>query len=81
MSLSMTRRRTKAQNLRSTISELLEQLHALEHSMQLFEKKGDPSELERAAQHFNEMLRYVDRLGEMIADARAKHRGIPETAG
>jgi len=81
MSSSMTRRRTKAQNLRSTISELLEQLHALEHSMQLFEKKGDPSELERAAQHFNEMLRYVDRLGEMIADARAKHRGIPETAG
>ena len=81
MSCSMTRRRTKAQNLRSTISELLEQLHALEHSMQLFEKKGDPSELERAAQHFNEMLGYVDRLGEMIADARAKHRGIPETAG
>jgi len=77
----MTRRRTKAQNLRSTISELLEQLHALEHSMQLFEKKGDPSELERAAQHFNEMLGYVDRLGEMIADARAKHRGVPETAG
>jgi len=49
--------------------------------MQLFEKKGDPSELERAAQHFSEMLGYVDRLGEMIADARAKHRGIPETAG
>jgi hypothetical protein len=81
MSSSMTRRRTKAQNLRSTISELLEQLHALEHSMQLFEKKGDPSELERAAQHFNEMLGYVDRLGEMIADARAEHRGIPENAG
>jgi len=47
--------------------------------MQLFEKKGDPSELERAAQHFSEML-VVDHLGEMIADARAKHRAVPETA-
>jgi polyhydroxyalkanoate synthesis regulator phasin len=80
MSWLMTRRRTKAQNLRSTISELLEQLHALEHSMQLYEKKSDPSELERAAQHFNEMLGYVDRLGEMIADLRAKQRATPETA-
>ena len=81
MSSSMMRRRTKAQNFRSTISELFGAAARLEHSMQLFEKKGDPSELERAAQHFSEMLGYVDRLGEMIADARAKHRGIPETAG
>lgn len=48
--------------------------------MQLYEKKSDPSELERAAQHFNEMLGYVDRLGEMIADLRAKQRATPETA-
>lgn len=79
MSSSMMRRRTKAQNFRSTISELFGAAARLEHSMQLFEKKGDPSELERAAQHFSEML-VVDHLGEMIADARAKHRAVPETA-
>jgi hypothetical protein len=76
----MTTRRTNAQSLRRTISELLEHAHAVESSMELFQRKGDALELQRAAEHFNEMLGYVDRLGEMIADARAKQRAVPETA-
>lgn len=76
----MTTRRTKAQSLRRTISELLEHVHAVEYSMEVFQRKADASELQRAADHYNEMLGYVDRLGEMIADARAKQRAVPETA-
>ena len=38
--------------------------------MELFHRKSDRGELERAAESFNEMLGSVDRLGEMIAEAR-----------
>jgi len=49
--------------------------------MDLFERKGHPSELlESAAENFNEMLGYDDRLGEMIADACAKQRSIQTLA-
>jgi len=40
--------------------------------MDLFHRKGDPAELERAAENFNEMLGQVDALGDMIAEARGK---------
>ena len=67
-------RRTEADELRRTISELLDHVFAVEHSMEIFQKKDDAVELERAAQHFDEMLSHVDRLGELIAKARVKRR-------
>ncbi len=69
----MSMRRTDADKLRRTISELLDQLYAVEHSMESFHRKADAAELHRAAQHFNEMLGHVDSLGELIAEARAKN--------
>jgi hypothetical protein len=65
-------RRTDALRLRQTISQLLEEIFAIEHSMDLFHRKDDRSELDRAADSFSAMLGHVDRLGEMIADARGK---------
>jgi hypothetical protein len=70
----MPMRRTDADKMRRTISELLDQLYAVEHSMEIFNRKADSAELQRAAQHFNDMLGHVDQLGEMIAEARAKNR-------
>jgi hypothetical protein len=67
-----TPRRTEPLRLRQAISELLEEISAIEHSMELFHRKGDPTELERAAASFNNMLGQVDRLGEMLADARTR---------
>ena len=79
-----TLRRTDAVRLRQTISDLLDQVYAIERSMDDFHRKGDRGELERAAENFNEMLGHVDRLGDMIADARAKQRAsaalVSETA-
>jgi hypothetical protein len=40
--------------------------------MELFHRKGDRTELDRAADSFSAMLVHVDLLGEMIADARGK---------
>jgi hypothetical protein len=68
-----TPRRTEALKLRQTISLLLDQIFAIEQLMEIFHRKDDPGELERAVENFNEMLGSVDRLGELIADARAKH--------
>ena len=70
----LSMRRTDADKMRRTISELLDQLYAVEHSMEIFNRKADGAELERAAEHFNDMLGHVDQLGEMIAQARAKNR-------
>jgi hypothetical protein len=65
-----TRRRTDALKLRQTISQLLDEVFVIEQSMENFHRKGDPVELERAAENFNEMLGSVDRLGDMISEAR-----------
>jgi hypothetical protein len=70
----MSMRRTDANKIHRTISELLDQLYAVEHSMEIFNRKADGAELERAAEHFNDMLGHVDQLGDMIAEARAKNR-------
>jgi hypothetical protein len=67
-----TPRRTDALQLRQTISQLLDEIFAIEHAMDLFRRKGHRSELERAAEGFNAMLGHVDRLGEIIADTRGK---------
>ena len=40
--------------------------------MDVFQRKGDGAELERAAKNFSEMLGQVDALGDMIAEARGK---------
>jgi hypothetical protein len=77
--LGPTPRRTDAAKLRQTISQLLDHLYAVEHSMDVFHRKGDQAELERAAESFNEMLGYVDTLGDMLADVRSKQR-VPESA-
>jgi hypothetical protein len=42
-------RRTEVLKLRQTISRLLDQIFAIEQSMENFHRKGDPGELERAA--------------------------------
>jgi hypothetical protein len=81
--LAPTPRRTDAAKLRQTISQLLDQLYAVEHSMDMFHRKGDRAELERAAESFNEMLGHVDALGDMLAEARHKQDAaelVPETA-
>jgi predicted RNA-binding Zn ribbon-like protein len=72
--LARTPRRTDAARLRHTISQLLDHLYAAEQSMDAFHRKGDQAELERAAESFNEMLGYVDALGDMLAEVRAKQR-------
>ena len=52
--------------------------------METFHRKGDRGELERATASFNDMLGHVDRLGDMLAQARGKlHSGptlVAETA-
>jgi hypothetical protein len=73
-----TPRRTEALKLRQTISQLLDQIFAIEQSMEIFHRKDDPGELERAVENFNEMLGSVDRLGELIADAGAKQHATPD---
>lgn len=70
--LAPTPRRTDAAKLRQAISQLLDHLYAVEHSMEAFHRKGDRAELERASENFNDMLGHVDRLGDMIAEARGK---------
>jgi len=65
-------RRTDAAKLRQTISQLLDQLYAVEQCMDMFHRKGDPAELGRAAENFNEMLGQVDALGDMITEARGR---------
>jgi hypothetical protein len=63
-------RRTDAAKLRQTIWQLLDQLYAVEHSMDLYHCKGDCAELQRAVENFSEMLGHVDAVGDMIAEAR-----------
>jgi hypothetical protein len=65
-------RRTDAVKLRQTISQLLDHLHAVEYSMDIFHRKDDRAALARAAENFNDMLDHVDRLGDAIAEARGK---------
>jgi hypothetical protein len=76
--LAPSPRRTGAAKLRQTISQLLDHLYAVEHSMGTFHRKGDRGELERASENFNEMLEHVDHLGDMIAGARGEGHGTTE---
>jgi hypothetical protein len=76
----MTTRRTEADKLRRTISHLLEQAHAVEDSMEIFHRKSHVSALDRAADHFNEMLGHVDELDKLISEARASQRATDDVA-
>ena len=64
-----TVRRTDEHNLRQAVSEVLEQIYAIEFAMGLFYRKGTERELSRAAEDFEIMRGAVDRLGALIADA------------
>jgi len=66
----MTTRRTDAFRLRQTISALLDQIDAIERSMETFHRKGDHAERDRAAESYDAMLVHVDRLGELLRRAR-----------
>ena len=76
----MTTRRTEVDKLRQTIFHLLEQAHAVEDSMEIFHRKTHVSALDRAAEHFKEMLGHVDELDELISEARAKQRATDDVA-
>jgi hypothetical protein len=64
-----TTRRTDEHNLRQTISEILEEIYAIEYSMGLFYRKGNERELARAQEDFETMRAAVDRLGTIVAGA------------
>jgi hypothetical protein len=66
----VSQRRTDAYRLRQTISQLLDQLYAVEYSMQVYDRKDDRGELDRAAESYDGMLVHVDRLGELLRAAR-----------
>jgi hypothetical protein len=68
--LAPTPRRTDTAKLRRTISQVLDLLYVVEQAMDGYQRKGDGTELERAADGFKEMLGHVDALGDMIAEAR-----------
>jgi hypothetical protein len=64
-----TVRRTDEHNLRQAISDIVEQIYAIEYAMGLFYRKGTERELERASEDFEIMREAVDRLGDLIARA------------
>jgi hypothetical protein len=64
-----TTRRTDEHNLRQTISEILEEIYAIEYSMGLFYRKGNERELARAQEDFETMRAAVDRLGTIVEGA------------
>jgi hypothetical protein len=64
-----TVRRTDEHNLRQAISEILEQIYAIEYAMGLFYRKGTERELTRASEDFEIMRGAVDRLGDLVARA------------
>ena len=64
-----TVRRTDEHKLRQVVSEILEQIYAIEYEMGLFYRKGTERELARANEDFDLMRGAVDRLGTLIAHA------------
>ena len=62
-----TTRRADEHNLRQAISEVLEQIYAIEYSMGLFYRKGNDRDVARASDDLHDMRVAVDRLGSIIA--------------
>ena len=48
--------------------------------MEIFHRKRHAPALDRAAEHFNQMLGHVDELADMISEARAKQRATDTVA-
>ena len=48
--------------------------------MEIFHRKSHVSALDRAADHFNEMLGHVDELDKLISEARASQRATDDVA-
>ena len=61
-----TRRRTDAFKLRQTVSQLHEEIDAVEHAMALFLRKHDHEDLARAREDFQALRKHMDQLGELL---------------
>jgi hypothetical protein len=53
---------------------MLEHVDAVERLMELFHRRGNFAELDRAASSYDAMLAHVDRLGELLRSARRDTR-------
>jgi hypothetical protein len=72
-------RRTPAARVRQEISDILDQLYAIEDAMAVFERRHEASWLARAGRDYDAMLIHVDRLGELLRELRRQH-AVPHTA-
>ena len=59
-------RRTSEHNFRQAISEILEQVYAIEYAMGLYYRKGGERDLARAQEDFEILRDAVERLGAMV---------------
>jgi hypothetical protein len=73
-------RRTSEHNLRQAISEILEQVYALEYAMGLYYRKGGERDLARAQEDFEILRAAVDRLGTIVGDDREQEDQEPTVA-
>jgi hypothetical protein len=73
-------RRTSEHNLRQAISEILEEVHAIEYAMGLYYRKGGERDLARAQEDFEILRGAVDRLGTMVGGDREEENGEPAVA-
>jgi hypothetical protein len=64
-----TRRRTDAFKLRLTVSQLLEEIDAVEHAMALFLRTHDREDLARAREDFQALRKHMDQLGDLLVSA------------
>jgi hypothetical protein len=73
-------RRTSEHNLRQAISEILEQIYAIEYAMGLYYRKGSERELARAQEDLEILRAAVDRLGAIIGGEREEDEAaVPTT--
>jgi len=56
--------------LRREISDILEELDAIEAALGVFHRKKDSDELARALRDYDALLLHVDQLGELLRDLR-----------
>jgi len=71
-------RRDNQHNLRQVISEILEQIYAIEYAMGLYYRKGAQRELARAQEDFEVLRAAIDRLGAMVADLHEDDEAEPK---
>ena len=71
-------RRTHLTRLRAEISQILEQIFALEQAIQDYARKRDPTDLARATRDYDAMLAHVDHCGELLRALRRESASITE---